>query len=119
MIRQLAFSYVATSIAHLISFEVGHLVDGPSGFASIAGVRHGASVSMVGMETIIYVTPEVFVAMKPGAGANEDPAGKPFRAVVAVRSTAIRRGVVVTVRAFRGGSDADSDLSIYSGSGHR
>jgi hypothetical protein len=71
------------------------------------------------MKTIVYVALEVIRAMKPWASANENTARKPFRPVVAVGSTAIRRGVIVTVGAVGGRSnaDADADLRPYFGSG--
>jgi hypothetical protein len=68
---------------------------------------------------IVYVTMEAIRAMKPWASANENATRKPLRTVVAVRSTAIRRGVIVTVGAVGGRSnaDADADLCLYFGSG--
>jgi hypothetical protein len=68
---------------------------------------------MVWVEAVIYVTPKVFVTMKPRANADEDPASKPFRAVVAVRSAGVRRDVIVTVRTHRGRSNANGDLSVH------
>jgi hypothetical protein len=57
--------------------------------------------------------------MKPRTGTDEDATGKPFRTVVAGGSTAIRRGIIVPIRTFRGDSDVNADLSLYCGSGHR
>jgi hypothetical protein len=68
---------------------------------------------------VIYVALEVFGAVIPRASANEHTIRKPFRAVVAVGSTTIRRVVIVTIRAFRWDSNVDADLSLCSGSCHR
>jgi hypothetical protein len=61
---------------------------------------------------VVYVAMEIIRAMKPWASADENTARKPFRPVVAVGSTAIRRGVIVAVRAVGGGSNADSDADL-------
>jgi hypothetical protein len=71
------------------------------------------------MKMIVYVTMEVIRAMKPWARANENTPRKPFRPVVAVGSTTIRRSIIVTVGAVRGRSNADSDANLrpHFGSG--
>jgi hypothetical protein len=113
----LSATHMAAPITHFISFEVGNFIDGPRGLFS--WVWRGAFISVFRMEMIVYVTMEVIRTMKPWASANENTARKPFRPVVAVGSTAIRRGVIVTVRAVGGRSnaDADADLRPCFGSG--
>jgi hypothetical protein len=106
---------MAAPIAHFISFEVFNLIDGPRRLLS--WVWHGAFVSVFGMKMIVYVAVEAFRAMKPWTSANEYAARKPFRAVVAVGSTAVRRRVVVTVGAVGGGSNVDADADLRSCSG--
>ena len=69
-------------------------------------------VAMVGVEVIVYVAAELGAAMKPWAGTDEDAAGEPLRAVVAVRSAAIGRRFVISIGADRGWSDVDADLSF-------
>lgn len=64
------------------------------------------------MKMVVYMAVEVIRAMKPWAGANENTARKPFRPVVAVGSTAIRRGVIVTVGAVGGTSNVDADADL-------
>ena len=73
-----------------------------------------ASIAASGIEMVVYVAVEVVTAMKPRTGANEHATRKPFRAVIAVRSTIIRRVVIVTVRAVRSRSNvnADADLGL-------
>jgi hypothetical protein len=63
------------------------------------------------MVTVIHVTAESLRAVKPRAGADEYAAGKPFWAVVARRSAAVRSGVVVSIGTSRLCSDSDDDLS--------
>jgi hypothetical protein len=113
----LAATDMAAPITHFISFEVFNFIDGPGGLLS--WVWRGASISVFGMKMIVYVAVEVIRAMKPWASANENTARKPFRPVVAVGSTAIRRSIIVTVGTIGGRSHADSDADLrpYFGSG--
>lgn len=68
---------------------------------------------------IIDVALEVFRAVIPWASANEHTASKPFWAIVSVGSATIGSVVIVTVRAFRGRSNVDIDLSLYFRSRYR
>jgi hypothetical protein len=115
---RLAFGYMPAAITHLIPFEVLNFIETLPGLRPIANLGHGAFVPMVWMEAVIYVTPKVFVTVKPRTNADEDPTSKPFRAVVAVRSTGVRRDVIVTVRTHRGRSNADGDLRVHFRSRH-
>ena len=74
---------------------------------------------MIGMKMVIYMASEAFRAMKPRARPNEDATRKPFRAVVAVRSTSVRGNVVITVRTDRRRAyiDPDADLGPSGGGG--
>jgi hypothetical protein len=67
------------------------------------------------MEMIIYVAPKVRSAVKPRASANEDAANKPFRTVVAGRSTGVRSDVIVTIGTVGGYTDLDGNLSLSFG----
>src|ERR1700719_2409265 len=69
------------------------------------------------------------VPVIPRSSANENAAGKPTRAVVAVRRTSVGRIVIVSVRAYRrsrivsraeshADSHADSDLRLRVGEWH-
>jgi hypothetical protein len=109
----LAFGYMPAAVTHLIPFEMLNFVEMLRGFWPVANLGHRAFVPMVWMEAVVYVAPKVFVTMKPRAHANEDATRKPLRAVVAVRSTRVRRNVIVTVRTHRGLSNADGDLSVH------
>src|ERR1700679_2839644 len=84
-------------------------------------MRHWTLITVVGMQTVVYVALESVRAMKPGASANERAARKPFRAVIAVRRTRIWSIVIIAVGACRSGAnvDADTDLSLCFRKRHR
>jgi hypothetical protein len=116
---RLAFSsHVAAPIPHFVSFEVRNFIRMICRVRPVAGMRHGAFVSMVRMEMIVHVAAEIRGAVKPGASANEDTTHKPFRAVIAVGSASIRRNVIVPVRAHWRHSNVNADLRFHFGSGH-
>jgi hypothetical protein len=73
----------------------------------------------VNIEAVIDMAAKPSRAVKPRAGTDEDAAGKPFRAVVAVGSTGIRSEVIVTVGARRFGSVIDAVLSLNFGGASR
>ena len=108
---------VTASIAHFVAFEVLNLIETLSRFSFLATSRLGAVISMLRMETVIYVAVEAGRAVKPRASADEDAATKPLRAVVAVGGALVGRGVIVTIGTFRRGSDFDAYLSLCFGSG--
>jgi hypothetical protein len=95
------------------------VIETPSRIRVIATVRQRASITAVNIETVIYMAAKVPGAVKPRAGADEDPTAEPFRAVVAVGSTGVRSVVVVAVRACGFDSDVDADPSLCCWSGHR
>jgi hypothetical protein len=107
--------FAAVSVVHLVSVEVlGGAV--PTFPGTLAMVWKLTMVAMVGMEVIVYVAAEVGGAMKPWAGTDEDAAGEPLGAVVAVGSALVGRGFIVSIGAGRGCSDVDADLSFRLGS---
>ena len=93
---------MATPIAHFISFEMRHVLGMRCGLVFVATLRHRAFVAVFRVMIVISVATEVMAAMKPWTGTDEDTTGKPFRTVVARGSAAVRRGVIVPVRTFRG-----------------
>jgi len=111
------FSYVAASISRFVSLKVG-AIDTLGRLGFLATFWRWALIAVVWMETVIHVALEATSAMKPRAGANEAVSIKPFRAVVASGSTAIRSDVVVTVGAVRGYADLDVVLSLRFGGGN-
>jgi len=83
--------------------------------SSFATMRIFASVAVLGLEVIVYMTSKVLWAMKPGTGADEDATAEPLRTVVSVRSTVIGRDGVVAIRTYRSYTDFDANLSFCSG----
>lgn len=75
-----------------------------------AALRHRTMVAMSRIVPVIDVAIEAVRPMEPRTGPDEDPVRKPIRAVVAVRSTVIRRIVEVAVRAYGCYSNADHYL---------
>jgi hypothetical protein len=113
-----ASACVTAPITHFISFEVRNFTHRLGRLRSFATVWPWAFIAALRIVTVIYVALELGMPVEPGAGANEHPIGKPFRTVVAIRSTFIRSVVIVTVRAFRRDSYVDADLSLCFGSGY-
>src|ERR1700678_1441666 len=74
----LFLNYMAASIPHFVAFEV-RTIDNFRRLCFLTTGRKCALISVIRMETIIYVAVELIGAMKPWAGANEDAAAKPFR----------------------------------------
>ncbi len=103
---------VAAPIAHFVSFEVGNLIHPISRLGFLARLRHRAFIAVFGMKTVVYTTLKMIGAVKPRTSSNEDTASKPLRTVVTVGGAAIRSGVIVTIGAYWGRSDFDSDLSL-------
>jgi hypothetical protein len=87
----LAFGNMPSAITHFIPFKVLNFIETLRWFRPVANLGHGAFVPMVWMEAVIYVTPKVFVTVKPRANADEDATRKPLRAVITVRGAGIRR----------------------------
>jgi len=112
-------AYVTAPITHFISFEVRNFTHRLGRLRSFATVWLWAFIAALRIVTVIYVALELGMPMEPRTGANEHTIGEPFRAVVAVGSTFIRSVVIVTVRALRGDSNVDRDLSLCFGSHHR
>ncbi len=115
----LALCYVTAPIAHFTSLEVLNFIETLRRFSMFPNLRHWTFVAMVRMKPVIYMTAEGGRAVKPRASSDENTTCEPFRAVVAVGSTGIRRNVIVSVRAYRGDPNFDGDLSIHCWSGHR
>src|SRR6202021_2241088 len=105
---------MTTSIPHLVPLEVSG-VDPLLRHGLLATGRHGSGITVLWVEGVVDVAVKVGRAMKPRAGTDEHAPGEPFRAVVAGRSTAIRRDVVVAVRTFRCPADIDAHLGLCRG----
>jgi hypothetical protein len=106
---------VAVAVADFVAFEMFDVVDGPDGVLTAGGMRAG--VSVVGMEMIIDVAVKTFGTVEPGADADEDAAGEPLRAVIAVGSAVVGWNVVIAIGAYRRRSNFDGYLSLGLRSG--
>jgi len=104
------------SIAHFVSLEM-------RSFYMLFWIRffatswHRALITMVRMEVVIHMAPEIVAAMEPWANTDEHAPAEPLRAVITKRSTVIGGNVVIAVGTVRGYSDLDADLGLCSGSG--
>src|ERR1700728_2159404 len=93
---------MTVSITRLVAAEVVELL--------IAARRQRSVIAMMRIVAVIDVAVEAGMAVKPGAGSDEDSVGEPVGPVVAVGRAIIRSIVKVPVRADWGYSDADGDL---------
>ena len=103
---------MAAPIPHFIPFEMGHVLGMRCGLVFVATLWRRAFIAVFRVIIVIYVAAEVIAAMKPRTGTDENTTGKPFRTVVAGGRAAIRRGVIVPVRTFRGDSNVNADPSL-------
>jgi len=69
-------------------------------------------VALAIVELMIDMPVEMLRPVIPGPGANEDAAGEPFGAIIAVRSAIVRRNLIIPVRANWRFSDADRNLRV-------
>jgi hypothetical protein len=104
--------HVAAPIARFICLKVGNLIKVPIGIGSVARVRSWPMVSVLGMEMVIHMTMEAFRSVEPWPGADENSAGKPFRAIVAIGGTCVWWNIVVSIRTRRRDTDVDAHLSF-------
>jgi hypothetical protein len=101
---------VAVAVAHFVAFEVFDVIDRPGGVLATFGMR--AVVSVFGMEMIIDVAVKTLWTVEPGAHADEDAAGKPLWAVIAVGSAVVGWGIVIAVGTDRRRANFDRYLSL-------
>lgn len=101
---------VASSVAHFVSSEVCAIY---LPFAPFTPLRNDTAIPMFRVETVVHITMEVSMAVKPWAGANEEAAAvKPFRSVVTVWSTVIRIRIEIPIRTYRSRPDTDANLGV-------
>jgi len=101
-----SFAYVASPISRLVGLEVVE--------ALRPALRQRSSVTVMRIEPVIDMSVKAVRAVKPRACSNKQPASKPIRPVVAVRSTVIWSIVEVSVRTRGSRSDVytDGNLSL-------
>jgi hypothetical protein len=103
---------VTVPVAHFIGFEVLNLIEMPVRIRTLTTGWPRAVIAVLRMEVIVYVAAETFRTMKPRTRADEDAAGKPLGAVVAVGSAVVGSDVIVTVGTYRRDSDLDGHLTL-------
>ena len=82
-------------VVGFVAKEVRHLVNAIVGVGLGAALGHWTLVTMMRVEVIVDVPVEVGGTVEPGACPNEDSAVEPFRPVVAIRRTGVRRVIVI------------------------
>src|ERR1700722_1892273 len=113
------FTHMTAPITHFISFEVGDLIGTLFRLSLFAALWPRTLISAMRIVAVIYMPVEIGMPMVPRARADKRALGKPLRAVVSVRRALVRFVVIVTVRALRGASDVDRNLSLGPGSHRR
>ena len=114
--REKLAAYVAPAVMTFVALEVFR-VSVPAFAWLLAGVRVLAVIAVFGMVGVVHIAVEVGGAVEPGASSDEDSAGEPLRAVVAVGGAAVGRGFVVAVGACGSDADAYTDLGLGLGRG--
>jgi hypothetical protein len=110
---------VTEPVSHFIASEMVDVIETLRRVTAIAMIWHRAAKSVMNIEVVVHVAAKVSRAVKPRAGANEDAARKPLRAVVAVGSAVVRSKVIVAIRACRFVSEPVVDQIVRVGSGRR
>ena len=117
--RELFFRDVSATVAHLIALEMGDLTNRVRGIGMVAGVRHRALVTMLGMEVIVHVSPKIGRPVKPGTRTDKYATCEPLWSIVPVGRASVRRNVIVSIGAIGRGTDANGDLRAGLGSTYR
>ena len=110
---------VPVPIVHFTSSEIVDVIETIRWLRSIATIRDPARIATSNIETAIDMAMKACRAVKPRASTDEGTTNEPFGAVVAVRSAGVWLVVIVAVRTSGFGSDVDTDLGLYFGSGRR
>lgn len=104
---------VSMAVASLVAVEILNAAAIPVLMTPmLSAIRITATVSVVTIEAIVDVSPEVLVTVIPRTGADEHPTREPFRPIVAVRRAFIRWVIEIAVRADGRRADLNSDLRI-------
>jgi predicted DNA repair protein MutK len=110
---------VTDSVSHFIASEMVNVVETLRRVGAIAMIWHRTAISVMNIEMVVHVAAKVSRAVKPRAGANEDAASKPLRAVVAVGSAVVRSEVIVAIGACGFVIEPVVDQIVRVGSGRR
>lgn len=85
------------TVASLVAMETLNVTRMAVGSEVFAAVRVIAMVSVVAIEVIVDVSPEVPVTMEPWTSTDKYAAGEPLGSIVAIGSALIRRVVEITI----------------------
>lgn len=96
---------VAVGIMHRIAAEMLVMLRGV-----LSSRRKVTVISVAVVVTMIDVPIEMLGSMEPGTSADEDAAGEPLRAIVAVRSAVVWWHLIVSIGTNRSRTYADTDL---------
>jgi hypothetical protein len=107
----LAVVFLPPASAHGVTASITHFVSTEVIERSVSVFRTWTSVAVMWIEAVINVAVEVVRTVEPRTGSDEHTAIEPLWPVVSVRSTVIRREVVVAVRAYWFRANVDGDLS--------
>jgi hypothetical protein len=88
------------------------MIHPPRRLRSLAASGEFAAISVLRMETVIYVTSKILMTVEPRASADENPIVKPFRTVIAGWSAMIGSHIIVPIRTFRRDPNRDGHLSL-------
>ena len=100
---QLAMAAAVASTAVETIAAVEGAVTAAEAFMAVVAAMSIVAVAVIAAASVEATT--IVAAVEPRAGTDEDAADEVVRPVVAVGSTSIRIGAVVTVGAGRGGAD--------------
>jgi hypothetical protein len=103
--------YVPATVAHFVPAKVGVTMS----YGVFSALRNMPVVAAVYVVAVVYVTMEAAWSMKPWPCADEDPAAKPLRPIVAIRCAGIGRVIIISVGAYRRRADLHRDLSLRTG----
>ena len=111
---------MAMTIAHFVAVKILY-VAAISVFVTpmFSTIWIAAAKSIVAVEMIIDMSPEVVWTVVPRSGANEDPVHKPLRSIVSVGCAVIGRVIEIAVRTDGRRADLHSNLGAYSWGGNR
>jgi hypothetical protein len=95
---------MAPPVVGLVGLET---IEGP-----LSTSRQWAAITVMRVKAVVNVTVESMGTVKPGSCADKDTAGKPVRAVIAIRSAIIWRIFEVPVGAYGLGANVDADADL-------
>jgi hypothetical protein len=100
------------AVTHFVASEVLDAIVMMMLIPALAAMRIFSVPSVMTVETIVYMSPEVFTSAIPRTSTDENASAKPFGAIVAVGGALVRRIVEIAVGANWRRPDLYSDLRL-------